>query len=87
MNECGRSGQKRQIFFVYCLMPPLSIFGGYHLAPTAILDFQDGHHHNIINTNISASKKLFLGLKIHFQGQRIQLCHLPKCQMVNYLTC
>ena len=53
--------------------------------PTAILDFQDGRHHNIINTNISASKKLLitiLGLKIHLQGQ---LCHLPKCQMVNYL--
>ena len=52
--------------FVYCLMPPLSIFGGYHLAPTAILDFQDGRHHNIINTNISASKKLFFGSKNTF---------------------
>ena len=58
VNGCGRSGQKRQIFFVCCLMPPLSIFGGYHLAPTAILDFQDGRHDNTIGTNISASKRL-----------------------------
>ena len=86
VNEsCGRSGQKRQIFFVYCLMPPLSIFGGYHLAPTAILDFQDGRHHIIISLLQRSFELLFLGLKIHFQGQRIQLCHLPKCQMVNYL--
>ena len=53
--------------------------------PTAILDFQDGRHDNTMDINISASKRLFLGLKIHFQGQGIQLCHLPKCQMVNYL--
>ena len=85
MNGCGRFGQKRQFFCVYCLMPPLSIFGGYHLALTAILDFQDGRHDNTINTNISASKKLSITLKIHFQGQGIQLCHLPKCQMVNNL--
>ena len=58
MNECGHFGQKRQFFFVYCLMPLLSIFGGYHLAPTAILDFQDGRHDNTIDTNISASKRL-----------------------------
>ena len=30
-------------------------------------------------------ESLFLDLNIHFQGQGIQLCHLPKCQMLNYL--
>ena len=55
MNGCGRSGQKHQIYLVYCLMPPLSIFGGYHLAPTAILDFQDGRHDTTVDT---ASKRL-----------------------------
>ena len=57
MNGCGRSRQKCQFFGVYCL-PPLSIFGGYHLAPMAISDFQDGRHDNTIDTNISASKRL-----------------------------